>query len=457
MRRDGTVAVVTDISDGWLLLDDDVDNSALPNEVHIVNLNCEDHIITDLALSFGIDPLKAKKVPDLARQKVSQSAYAYRALQVVAHPTIDKAYLTILSISEYGRYKVRVKPEKGSSYEQCLSEASIRTFEREGILPMVEDGQVNRKVGDVVMVGLKVLILTEDKGDDWSTVDPVTGETGTVAASANMVAQPKLISEAMKTLYDKTIANEPSKTEKDVIVSLRAENTSLHKQLDAANNLLQSNEAESGDVRKLNDTLAQVRDELASTKSALTLKSDLYDDLEDDYLTLKEKVASGTVQMPTSSMKPYECKIMQNTGEDEFERLWADGWTCYHVDFNDYGKVRSVWKKFNRFEQDMSAPYDEQSVDASEINTNKLFDAALYDGIPVPEEILVTVPAVKTPPANKVTLGRYGTALATHGVEKVKEAMDAEVQLAVLEATDGYEAPPIAQFLPSPDEVNHDN
>ena len=428
VRRDGSVAEVTGISDGWLILDGSVDDSALPGEVFIVPDYAEDDTVTDLALAFGVDPLQAARVPDLARMKRAQAGYAYTVLQVVNHPTVDGAYLTILGVTDALRYRAKVKPEKGSSYEMLLSEASVRKFETEGVLPVKDE--LDYKPGDVVRLGKgdAVIILKQRTETHWHYIDPLTGDPGKVELSETLFPTSATVQTVIKTLFE-------AKSDK-TIDSLRAEVSSLHKQLDDAQEANQSAE-----VQKLSKELETERRKHQDTQQALVDLTEEYEAVREDaakksldLMRLSKEKTSMPVSTPAAAIVPVECKILPITGEAEFQKLWSQGWTCEHMQFTHDGKVRSVWRKDN------TPPASGNDSDANaEVPINPVANAGF-------KAVKIEVPEEVEQPANM--LGKYGTALMNHGFERTRVGMDAELELAVRKATGTYPQKPIMKFLP---------
>lgn len=112
LRRDGRVAPVTDlIADGWLELEN-VDEAATRDEVMRLDASLPDEVLTMQALSFGIDPTAARRVPDRLRQCRTQQRRGYGVGDVIRFG--EKA-LTLKDRTDSG-FRVKVTPSEGRSF-----------------------------------------------------------------------------------------------------------------------------------------------------------------------------------------------------------------------------------------------------------------------------------------------------------------------------------------------------
>jgi hypothetical protein len=323
---------------------------------------------------------------------------------------------------------VKVKPEKGGSYEMLLSEASVRKFETEGVLPVKDE--LDYKPGDVVRLGKgdAVIILKQRTETHWHYIDPLTGDPGKVELSETLSPTSATVQTVIKTLFE-------AKSDK-TIDSLRAEVSSLHKQLDDAQEANQSAE-----VQKLSKELETERKKHQDTQHALVDLTEEYEAVREDaakksldLMRLSKEKTSMPVSTPAAAIVPVECKILPLTGEAEFQKLWSQGWTCEHMQFTHDGKVRSVWRKDN------TPPVSGNGSDANaEVPINPVANAGY-------KPVKLEVPTEVEQPANM--LGKYGTALMNHGFERTRFGMNAELERAVRKATGTYPQKPIMKFLP---------
>lgn len=455
LRRDGTVATVTGHSGGWLLLDGDVDDSALPNEVMMLSLNCEDHIIVDMAMAFGIDVLAAQRVPDLARKAIVQAENRYCALQTIPHPTIDKAYLTILGSDTVGRYRVSVKPEKGSSYELQLTEKSIEVFEMKGTLPMAE-AKVNWQIGDVVMLADKVIQLKSQTDTDWTYLDVDTHQEGQCTVDAPLTALPKVVQDTIRFGIEYRERNEEYKKQDAHVDSLLANVSVLEKENDTLKSQLEQakSASRSDQLQKLQTELDQERSNHHTTQDALTNLAEQYATLQEsaakEHLEVMELRKKVTAPAPVASPEPtkaYEAKIILSTGEADLERMWNTDWTLYHSQF--VGEtLKTVWKKFNKLDDTPDEPKKAITAVSPDDDTEDI----IVPIVPIADvgfksvDAPIVVPEAIPQSNNNLPVGRIGKALMAHGVDAVTGALDAEVTLAGHFAR--QDDVPIKQFLP---------
>lgn len=163
-----------------------------------------------------------------------------------------------------------------------------------------------------------------------------------------------------------------------------------------------------------------------------------------------------TAEPQPVAQKVYDCKIIKDTQEFHFENLWSDGWTCVHTQFALDGKVQTIWQKRNEPAKkediaDKAQEYIETIGDASELEVDDDNPASIETTEPEIEVIEIKADIIRiadkgfAPPGG---FGKYSAALLEHGIDRTREAMDAEVTLAGVRATRPADEPPITRFLP---------